>query len=332
MALTVKSVALPEADLRLVERYQHGFPLVAEPFQEIARQVEGMDEKVVIESFAHAREVGVLGRIGAVFAPNTVGASTLAALAVPPMMLEAVAQFVSSQPEVNHNYARAHRYNLWFVVTAGTSAQVADVLARIYLATGFKPLNLPLLQEYHIDLGFSFLEGSHPLERAPVRSPAKQSLHFADRRLLHALNRGLPLVSRPFAALAESCRLSEARVLTQLIDWQQSGVLRRFGCVLRHRALGYRANAMCVWQVASDELDIVAARLAKESAVTLCYARAARPPHWPYNLYSMIHAPNGLTLRDEVNRLRYRCGIVHLPHAVLMSTRCYTQRAAHYGG
>jgi DNA-binding Lrp family transcriptional regulator len=316
----------------LIERYQHGFPLVSEPFQEIARQVGAMDEKAVIESFARAYDVGALARIGAVFVPNTVGASTLAALAVPPMMLEAVAKFVSNQPEVNHNYARTHRYNLWFVVTAGTHVQVADVLARIYLATGFKPLNLPLLQEYHIDLGFSFLDGSHPLERAPVRSVAKPSLHSGDRRLLSALNCGLALASRPFAALAEACQSTEERVLSRLAEWNQSGALRRFGCVLRHRELGYRANAMCIWQVAPDELDVVAARLAKEPAVTLCYARAARPPHWPYNLYSMIHAPNGLALRDEVNCLRYRCGIVHLPHVVLMSTRCYTQRAAHYGG
>jgi hypothetical protein len=55
---------------------------------------------------------------------------------------------------VNHNYEREHRLNLWFVVTAQDRARVDAALARIARMTGLPVLELPLVTEYRIDLGF----------------------------------------------------------------------------------------------------------------------------------------------------------------------------------
>jgi hypothetical protein len=134
-----------------------------------------------------------------VFAPNTVGSSTLAALAVPPERLDAVAAFVSSHAEVNHNYQRDHHFNLWFVVTASDAAAVAEVLSRIHLATGLTPLNLPLLREYHIDLGFA-LDGSTAVRSRSASLPIRPD--WRQQRLLAGLCGGLPLQLRPFQLLA----------------------------------------------------------------------------------------------------------------------------------
>ena len=57
--------------------------------------------------------------------PHTApAASTLAAMTVPDDELEAVAAMVSACPEVNHNYEREHRLNLWFVVAAPSRERV----------------------------------------------------------------------------------------------------------------------------------------------------------------------------------------------------------------
>jgi hypothetical protein len=75
----------------------------------------------VLAALAAACAAGnVVAASAPVFAPRRVGASTLAALAAPPDRLEEIAAGVSGRPEVNHNYERDHRYNLWFVVTAAT--------------------------------------------------------------------------------------------------------------------------------------------------------------------------------------------------------------------
>lgn len=139
---------------QLIARYQRGLPLVPEPYAVMARRFE-VTESAVIAALKRLRQDGVISRVGAVVRPNTAGASTLAAMSVPAPRLEAVAAIVSAQAEVNHNYARDHALNLWFVVTGEDAAHVAGVLQRIERLTGIAPVDLPLEAEYHIDLGFA---------------------------------------------------------------------------------------------------------------------------------------------------------------------------------
>ncbi|ENO83635.1 AsnC family transcriptional regulator, partial [Thauera phenylacetica B4P] len=88
------------------------------------------------------------------------GASALAALAAPPERLEEVAARVTREPAINHNYQREHRYNLWFVVTAASRAQLDEVVAGIERDTGCAVIVLPLEEEFHIDLGFDLKAGA----------------------------------------------------------------------------------------------------------------------------------------------------------------------------
>ncbi len=138
---------------RLLDGYQHGLPLEPRPFARIAQEL-GVTEQTVIELLQGLVDSGVASRVGAVLRPNRAGVSTLAAMAVPEARLEAVAELVSSLPEVNHNYEREHRYNLWFVATASDHAHLRGVLDAISDETGLEILELPMLEEYFIDLGF----------------------------------------------------------------------------------------------------------------------------------------------------------------------------------
>lgn len=313
--------------LRMLDRYQRDFPLLSSPFTLLAAEC-GLPEPVLLLRLRQAQRDGLLSRVGAVFAPNTVGTSTLAALAVPPARLDEVAALVSSLPQVNHNYARDHHYNLWFVLTAPERTGIDAALAQIAMLTGLAPLDLPLEREYHIDLGFA-LSQQGPLRRATV-SPPPPLLDAADRRLIAALGEGLPLLPCPFLPLAAASGLSEQEVRARLQGWVASGVIRRFGFVLRHHELGFRGNAMCVWQVPPAARDEIAARLAADPAVTLCYARPPRGEHWPYNLFCMIHARDAASARRELARIATEHALQQLPHAMLLSTRRYTQRGARY--
>ena len=138
---------------RLLNEFQQGMPLTATPYADIARQL-GVYETTVIETLQRLQTEGVVSRVGAVFRPNRVGASTLAAMAVPAGELEDVAAIVNEFDEVNHNYEREHRFNLWFVVVANDEDQLQQVLVEIGQRCGYPMLNLPLLNEHFIDLGF----------------------------------------------------------------------------------------------------------------------------------------------------------------------------------
>jgi DNA-binding Lrp family transcriptional regulator len=137
----------------LLSDYQRNLPLSATPYADIAVQL-GVSEHDVIENLKLLQEKGYISRVGPVFRPNRVGVSTLAAMAVPEHELEQTADVVSAFSEVNHNYQRDHAFNLWFVVTACDDDHLAETLDEIERQAGFALMSLPMLEDYHIDLGF----------------------------------------------------------------------------------------------------------------------------------------------------------------------------------
>lgn len=138
---------------QLLNDFQRDFPLVSRPFAVLAQRLQ-IAEDEVIDSLRALQTRGAISRVGAVLRPHCVGASTLAAMTVPEAQLAAIASLVSSYAQVNHNYAREHDYNLWFVVTGKDDAEVTAVLRHIATRSGLPVLTLPLLDEYHVDLGF----------------------------------------------------------------------------------------------------------------------------------------------------------------------------------
>ena len=151
--MTVQSL-LDDLERRILNAVQVGLPLVERPFEYLARQLE-LDEFLVLRTLRRLAGTGVLSRVGAVVRAGAVGASTLAAMAVPAERLAEVAALVSSFDEVNHNYEREDDLNLWFVVTAPTEQRLLAVLAEISARSGFPVRDLRLEEAYHIDLGFA---------------------------------------------------------------------------------------------------------------------------------------------------------------------------------
>jgi len=139
---------------RLIDQFQHGLPLCEEPYRAMAEAL-GCSEAQVLDCLRHLHMAGSLSRVGPVFEHTRAGASTLAALAVPQERLQQVAARISQYPEVNHNYAREHRYNLWFVLTGPDRTHLDNILQELESDTGLTPLDLPMLTAYRIDLGFA---------------------------------------------------------------------------------------------------------------------------------------------------------------------------------
>jgi DNA-binding Lrp family transcriptional regulator len=165
-------------------------------------------------------------------------------------------------------------------------------------------------------------------QQEPV--PAAPHVDDTDRRLLAAIQGGLPLVPRPYAAVAAGLGLAEGEVIARLARLQQSGVIRRFGVVVRHHELGYAANAMVVWDVPEEQVRELGRCLAGFDFITLCYRRPRRLPQWRYNLYCMIHGRDREEVRAHLEWMVNHCGLQSLPHAVLFSRRRFKQRGAVY--
>jgi DNA-binding Lrp family transcriptional regulator len=281
----------------------------------------------VIATLARLQADGAVSRVGAVFRPGAVGASTLAAMAVPAERLAEIARLVSSCREVNHNYEREHRYNLWFVAAAFDEQRLAATLQRIEQAAGIAVLSLPLVEEYHIDLGFPLDAPGTRADHGP-RAPERAVLDAAGRRLVAALEYGLPFISRPYAALAARVGGDERAVIERLAAWQTEGLIRRLGVIVRHHELGYHANAMAVWDVPDPLAARFGRALAASDGVTLAYRRARHLPQWPYNLYCMVHGVDRDRVTTRIEALGRGLGLQRFAHAVLFSRTRFKQTGA----
>ncbi|WP_217126357.1 Lrp/AsnC family transcriptional regulator [Hydrogenophilus thiooxidans] len=321
--------------LHLVNAWQRGFPLVSWPFAEIAKAYDASEAKVR-SAFCDAKAKGWIDRIGPVWAPRTVGWSTLAAASVPAERLHEAGSIIAHYPEINHNYARSGaELNLWFVLTAPNESAGRSLLTTLSQQIDAPIYPFPLVREYHIDLGFDLAQGRKTsarerLPKTPCDRWRTQTLSGRERQLFALLSDGLPLVPQPYRQIAEQCGWAESKVLQQIAHWLAEGTMRRFGAVVRHRALGWTANAMAVWAVPPALVDELGVQLAAEPEVHLCYRREPVPEVWPYTLYAMVHGSDPTHVAQVVAAIQHRLALDRFPHRLLFSTHCFKQTGARY--
>ena len=143
---------LDPVDRRIINALQGGFPLVDEPFRMVAQEL-GLDQASLIARIEHMLEKKILTRFGPMFQVERMGgAFVLAALAVPEADFERVAEQVNALPEVAHNYRRAHRLNMWFVLATETPAEIDAAIDRIERETGLSVFAFPKEREYYVDM------------------------------------------------------------------------------------------------------------------------------------------------------------------------------------
>lgn len=312
-------------DQALLDDWQRGFPITPQPFLHVAEALN-ISEAQAIERIRHQIDNARITRVGATCAPNTVSASTLAAITAPEDRIEEVASVIGAQPGVNHSYLREHDWNLWFVATGPDRAHVNAALERIERETGLQVLDLRLVRPFNVDLGFA-LRGK-TARWVPGKQADISVLLPGDRAILQMLMKGLTLIPRPYRAIAMALAQSEEYILERIRVLSDAGIIARLGIIVRHRALGWRSNAMVVWDMAHEQITRLGPVLAAQPGVTLCYERTPVPGIWPYRLYSMIHARSRAEAMSTLTRICSLPEFADVPHVPLFSLHCFKQTGA----
>lgn len=161
---------------QIINRYQRGFPQSLQPYLTMAKELS-VDEADIIAAMTELQQNNVLSRVGPVFDHKKAGASTLAAVAATPESMDEVAEMINQFEQVNHNYAREHEFNLWFVVTAADPISLNQTLSDIELVTGLPVLVLPMEASYHIDLSFD-IDFSSPSDAQSSANILSKGAHY----------------------------------------------------------------------------------------------------------------------------------------------------------
>jgi DNA-binding Lrp family transcriptional regulator len=171
----------------------------------------GITADEALERVERLRDDGIVRRFGAVLNPPVIGSSTLAAVSAPEDRFDEVAGVINGYQQVNHNYARDHEWNMWFVVTAGSRGKRDAILADIEARTECSVLVLPMLTDYYIDLEFPVvnrdrfaresIEGTDA-SATRISEDAAADLSALDRKLLLEIQTGFPLSATPYRDIA----------------------------------------------------------------------------------------------------------------------------------
>ena len=106
-------------------------------------------------------------------------------------------------------------------------------------------------------------------------------LDSLDYQLLTTVQHGLPITSRPYASIAEALGIDEQQVISRLAMLKALGLIKRWGVVVKHRQLGYSANAMIVIDVPDQQLKQLGQQISQFAFVNLCYQRPRQGELWP---------------------------------------------------
>ena len=316
----------PSLATRLLHDYQQNFPICPAPFAELAGRL-GVAENVLLRVLEQLRREGRISRVGAVFAPKRIGASTLAVMAVPPDKLDVVARAVNRFPEVNHNYEREHRYNLWFVVTAGSEGRLQAALGAIEQAAGYPVVALPMLRDFR-----SSVEGGEQRNPEGRKGELREAtvLDEIGRRLVMALQEGLPLFIRPFSILASRVGCEERELLERIRSWCAEGAIKRFGVIVRSQEPDEGVNAMLVHDVPDGDVVGIGGSMSREPAVSLCYERSRALPDWPYNLYCIMRGATREDVRAGIDVVREKLGLTGYASETLFSLTRFKRDGVRY--
>ena len=142
-------------DKKIVNELQFNFPITVQPFAVIGERL-GLAEAEVLKRIRAMKEQGIIRRIGPTFEGSKLGyVNALAAMRVPPELLDQAGEFISHYNEVTHDYARAHSYNLWFTLTCENQARLNEIIGEIRSNNGHYDLQLlPAGKKFKINARF----------------------------------------------------------------------------------------------------------------------------------------------------------------------------------
>jgi len=334
---------LDAVDAALIDDYQSGVPVAADPFREMATDLTaetGVDltSTDVLDRVKRLTDRGIFRRFGPVLNPPVIGSSTLAAVQAPSERFDEVAATINSHRQVNHNYRRDHEWNMWFVVTAGSQAMRDSILAEIEATTGCDVLNLPMLTDYYIDLEFPVVNDDRfareslqttTVSATRISEEAVGGLSQLEADLLLAIQGGFPLSLTPYQDVADTIKADVSDVLAAIERLLETGCIKRIGCVVNHVVTGFQNNCMVVWDVPDDKLDEWGQQVGSLPYVTLCYHRPRRPDQgWPYNLFTMVHGREAEAVDAKIDELA--ADYLPVDHERLYSTETLKQTGAQY--
>ena len=315
--LVILATAMDNLDKEILNEIQWTFPLVAQPYHDIAKKFS-ITPEAIKERLIQLKKIGVLRQLSAIFDTRKLGyKSSLIAMEIEADKLDFVAQQINRHPGVSHNYERNHQFNLWFTLAVPPGSDLKTEVDKIKKLEGIKKVRLlPTIKLFKIGVKLDIVEEKKHEVKPSEEKKNIRDVKFVptedDKKFIRELQKDLDIVDRPFLNAAKKLGMTEEQVFEKLKQYEEIGVMRRFAAILRHRDVGFVANGMIVWKVPEERITEVGEKLGAFPQVSHCYQRPVYAD-WPYNVFSMIHCKSqdeaqemAKTIQNQINVDEYR--------------------------
>ena len=321
---------VPEGlDRQLLNLVQKEVPLIPRPFEAIANELGTTEDDVITRLGVWRDEKKVIRQISAIFDTRKLGyRSMLVAMRIPSDRIDESAKLVNEHPGVSHNYEREHEFNLWFTIATPPGMSLEAHVDRLHDLTGAEATRLlPTLKMFKIEVRLDVEEGVSNADSPPPPKVEIPPLTDDDIRAIRALQRDMPLVSRPYAAVAEDEGFTEEEILVFAHRFIADTRMRRCAAILAHRRAGFLANGMGVWKMDENVAEELGYKIASFPQVTHCYQRPTYED-WPYRVFSMVHARTEDKVREVIETIADETGLRE--YDILFSTKEYKKTRVPY--
>lgn len=324
--------SMDDLDKEILNEIQWTFPLVSQPYHDIAKKFK-ISPEIVKERLTTLKKIGVLRQLSAIFDTRKLGyKSSLVAMEIDSDKLDYVAQQINRHPGVSHNYERNHQFNLWFTLAVPPGSDLKSEVDKFSKLEGIKKIRLlPTIQLFKIGVKLDMVdEKKHeikPSEEKKKISNVKFNPTEEDKEFIRELQKDLEITDKPFSKAAQKLGMTEEQVFDKLRKYEEIGVMRRFAAILRHRDVGFVANGMIVWKVPEERITDVGAKLGAFPQVSHCYQRPVYPD-WPYNVFSMIHCKSEDEAQDVAKIIQKQIGVND--YKILFSAREFKKTRVEY--
>lgn len=131
------------------------------------------------------------------------------------------------------------------------------------------------------------------------------NLDEKDKALLNRIQDDIPLVNKPFAAIARELGMTEEEVLSSLKRLVDQGLIKKIRGLANPKKMGIKAHTLIGMQVPPERLDEVAEKINKFESVTHNYVRT----HPRYNLWYVVEEKDEESLKKTNEMIRKATGI-----------------------
>lgn len=298
---------MDKIDNALLTRIQKEFPINRNPFKALGEFFNLSEDETLQRIKTLKDEKQIIRTISPIFDGSKLGYKTaLIALKVTPFGIEEIAEKINIMNGVSHNYQRDNEYNLWFTLAIKQEKSFDKIVSKLCKENNVdKYLILPSIKTFKLNTSFNLSDKDRIAISESIeccQQCGNYILDNIDKLIINVLQADLSLELQPFDAFADQVKIDINDFIRRSEILLANGFIRRYCASIKHVNVGINYNAMVVWQVEDDLLEIVGRIASAETFVSHCYNRESFS-EWPYNFYTMIHATDEEKLYSYIDKL-----------------------------